>query len=144
MITANAGVLLSQVVHRKEGATRTFLICDAGMNDLARPAMYDAFHAIEPVRTPAPDVQAEHVDVVGPICESSDVFGKQRALPPMRSGDLLVFRTAGAYGATMSNMYNGRPLVPEVLVTGKDYAVVRRRPSWEEMIALESLAPWQV
>ncbi|WP_404381400.1 diaminopimelate decarboxylase [Caenispirillum salinarum] len=143
LITANAGVLLSRVVHRKEGATRTFLICDAGMNDLARPAMYDAFHAIEPVRAPAPGVENEHVDVVGPICESSDVFGKQRALPPMRADDLLVFRTAGAYGATMSNMYNGRPLVPEVLVKDGDYAVVRRRPSWEEMIALESPAPWQ-
>lgn len=84
LITANAGVLLSRVVHRKEGATRTFLICDAGMNDLARPAMYDAFHAIEPVRAAAPGAAVEHVDVVGPICESSDVFGKQRRFRPCR------------------------------------------------------------
>lgn len=143
LITANAGVLLSRVVHRKEGATRTFLICDAGMNDLARPAMYDAFHAIQPVTEPAAGTEREQVDVVGPICESSDVFAKQRSLPPMQAGDLLVFRTAGAYGATMSNMYNGRPLVPEVLVKDGQYAVVRRRPTWQEMIALESAAPWQ-
>lgn len=143
LITANAGVLLTKVVHRKEGATRSFLIVDAGMNDLVRPAMYDAFHAIAPVTEPAAGAETELVDVVGPICESSDIFAKQRALPPMGAGDLMVFRTAGAYGAAMSNSYNGRPLVPEVLVNGDRYAVVRRRPSFEEMVQFESLAPWQ-
>ncbi|GAA0595767.1 diaminopimelate decarboxylase [Caenispirillum bisanense] len=143
LITANAGVLLTRVIYRKEGATRTFLIVDAGMNDLVRPAMYDAFHDIAPVAEPAAGSDRELVDVVGPICESSDIFAKQRSLPRLEADDLLVLRTAGAYGAAMSNSYNGRPLVPEVLVNGDQYAVVRRRPSWEEMVALEDLAPWQ-
>jgi diaminopimelate decarboxylase len=142
LLVANAGVLVSRVVHRKEGATRTFAIVDAAMNDLVRPAMYDAHHDIVPVAEPAAGGARELVDVVGPVCESSDVFAKQRAMPPLRAGDLLAMRSAGAYGATMSSMYNSRLLVPEVLVKGQEFAVVRARPTYDEMLALESLPDW--
>ncbi|OAN52349.1 diaminopimelate decarboxylase [Paramagnetospirillum marisnigri] len=142
LLVGNAGILVSRVVYVKEGATRTFLIVDAAMNDLMRPALYDAHHAIFPVHQARPGEEPVEVDVVGPVCESGDTFAKQRRLPPMRSGDLLAFGTAGAYGAAMSSTYNTRPLVPEVLVKDEAYAVVRARPSYDEMRALESLPDW--
>ncbi len=142
LLVGNAGVLVSKVIYVKEGATRTFAICDAAMNDLVRPAMYDAHHDILPVREAAPGAALSAMDVVGPICESGDTFAKQRALPPLEAGDLIAFATAGAYGAAMSSQYNSRPLVPEVLVAGDRFSVVRARPSIEDMLALESLPEW--
>lgn len=141
MIVANAGVLVSEVVHvnaRPDG--RRFLVLDAAMNDLIRPAMYDAYHDIRPVRTR--EGEAVVYDVVGPVCETGDTFTRDRALPPLQGGDLVAFMTAGAYGAVMASEYNTRPLVPEVLVRGGDYAVIRPRPTYDEMLAREPLAPW--
>jgi diaminopimelate decarboxylase len=143
MIAANAGVLVSRVIHvhqRAEG--RRFLVVDAAMNDLMRPALYDAFHDIRPVAEPAPDAGQSPYDVVGPVCETGDTFCRDRVLPPLQAGDLAAFMTAGAYGAAMSSEYNSRPLVPEVLVRGDRFAVVRPRPSYEAMLAREPLAPW--
>ena len=142
MIAANAGVLLAQVLHvheRPEG--RRFLVIDAAMNDLLRPAMYDAYHDIRPLKPRAGE--AKTYDVVGPICESGDTFTRDRVLPPLEAGDLVAFMTAGAYGAAMSSEYNSRLLVPEVLVKGDQFAVVRPRPTYEDMLAREAPAPWQ-
>jgi diaminopimelate decarboxylase len=142
LLVGNAGILVSRVVRVKEGSTRTFLIVDAAMNDLMRPSLYDAYHSILPVTEPEGGAPLGEVDVVGPVCETGDTFAKQRRLPPMRADDLLAFGTAGAYGAAMSSTYNTRPLIPEVLVKGAEYAVVRARPTYEEMRALESLPGW--
>jgi diaminopimelate decarboxylase len=143
MIAANAGVLVSEVIHvheRPEG--RRFLVIDAGMNDLIRPAMYDAYHAISPLNEPAKDAGLMTYDVVGPVCETGDTFTRDRDLSPLGAGDLVAFLSAGAYGAAMSSEYNSRPLVPEVLVKGDDYAVIRPRPTYDEMLAREPMAPW--
>jgi diaminopimelate decarboxylase len=143
VIAANAGVLLSRVTHvnlRPDG--RRFLVLDAAMNDLIRPAMYDAFHDIRPVRAPATDAVAEPYDVVGPVCETGDTFARDRMLPPLAAGDLVAFMSAGAYGAVMASEYNSRPLVPEVLVHGDQFAIVRPRPTYDQMLAAEPLAPW--
>ena len=143
VIAANAGVLVARVIHvhaRPEGPR--FLVLDAAMNDLIRPAMYEAFHEIKPLRQPEPDAQPVTYDVVGPICETGDTFARERSLPPLKAGDLVAFLSAGAYGASMSSEYNSRPLVPEVLVRGDRYAVVRPRPTYEDMLAREPLAPW--
>lgn len=142
MLVGNAGVLVSRIITVKNGATRSFVICDAAMNDLIRPAMYDAYHKILPVVQAAPNAALHPVDVVGPICESGDTFAKQRVLPPLAKDDLIVFGTAGAYGATMSSTYNSRRLVPEVLVKDDHFAVVRARPTYDDMLALESLPRW--
>ncbi len=142
-MVGNAGVLVSRVVYVKKGPTRTFLVVDAGMNDLLRPAMYDAYHAIRPLREGQAVTSSSPVDVVGPICESSDVFAKNVSLPPMAADDLLAFMSAGAYGASMASMYNARPLIPEVLVKDDGFAIVRRRPTYEEMMAFEQLPDWQ-
>lgn len=142
LIVGNAGILVTRVVYVKEGATRTFVIVDAAMNDLVRPAMYDAHHDIAPVSEPDVNTVRRPVDVVGPVCESSDTFAQQRPLPPVSSGDLLAIGTAGAYGAVMSSGYNARPLVPEVLVKGEAFAIVRRRPTYEEMLSQEILPDW--
>jgi diaminopimelate decarboxylase len=141
-IAGNAGVLLSKVIYRKEGLSRTFLIVDAAMNDLMRPALYDAHHAIWPVQASPPEVERTAVDVVGPVCESGDTFARGRRLPPLESGDLIAFMTAGAYGAVMANQYNGRPLAPEVLVDGDRFHIVRRRPTLAELTALDDVPPW--
>jgi diaminopimelate decarboxylase len=141
MIAANAGVLVARVQHvnaRPEG--RNFLVLDAAMNDLLRPAMYEAWHDIRPVR-PRPGEPVVY-DVVGPICETGDTFTRDRALPPMQAGDLVAFMTAGAYGAAMSSEYNSRLLAPEVLVRGDQFAVVRPRPTYDDMLARERPAPW--
>ncbi|HVG46709.1 MAG TPA: diaminopimelate decarboxylase, partial [Rubellimicrobium sp.] len=142
LIAGNAGVLLSRVIYVKEGEGRDFLILDAAMNDLVRPAMYDAHHDIVPVREPAPDSPGRTYDVVGPVCETGDTFGRARALPDLREGDLVAFRSAGAYGAVMASEYNSRPLVPEVLVQNDQFAVIRPRPSYEELIGKDSIPAW--
>jgi diaminopimelate decarboxylase len=141
MIAANAGVLLARVLHiheRPEG--RRFVVLDAAMNDLIRPAMYDAYHDIRPVR-PRPGAPVLY-DVVGPVCETGDTFTRERPLPPLEAGDLVAFMTAGAYGAAMSSEYNTRPLAPEVLVKGAAFAVIRGRPSYEEMLRREQTPAW--
>jgi diaminopimelate decarboxylase len=143
VIAANAGVLVARVIHihdRPEGPS--FVVLDAAMNDLIRPAMYDAYHDIQPLRPHPADAERGAYDVVGPVCESGDTFARQRILPRLASGDLVAFMSAGAYGATMSSEYNTRPLAPEVLVRGDRFAVVRPRPTYEEMLAREPLAPW--
>jgi diaminopimelate decarboxylase len=112
------------------------------MNDLIRPALYQAHHDIQPVRAPAPGAPRKPVDFVGPICESTDRFAKDRQMPPIAEGDLVAFMTAGAYGATLSSQYNSRPLAAEVLVRGDAFETVRRRPTFEEMIGLERLPGW--
>lgn len=142
LIAGNAGVLISRVEYVKERDGRTFVILDAGMNDLMRPALYGAHHEVLPVRTPAMGAPRRAVDLVGPICESTDRFAKDRPMPPLEEGDLVAFMTAGAYGATLSSQYNSRPLVAEALVRGDACAVVRRRPTFEEMIALERAPDW--
>jgi len=141
MIAANAGVLVARVLHvnrRPEG--RNFLVLDAAMNDLLRPAMYDAYHDIRPVKPR--DGEPVVYDVVGPVCETGDTFTRDRALPSIEGGDLIAFMTAGAYGAAMASEYNSRLLAPEVLVRGSEYAVVRPRPTYEDMLERERPAPW--
>ncbi|MEE2691426.1 MAG: diaminopimelate decarboxylase [Pseudomonadota bacterium] len=142
MIVGNAGVLVARVVYDKDADGRRFLILDAGMNDLIRPALYGAFHAIEPVRATPEETPTVAYDVVGPVCESSDLFARGRLLPVLKAGDLVAFMSAGAYGAVQGSQYNTRPATPEVLVNGARFAVVRRRPRFEEMIAGESTPDW--
>ena len=141
-IVADAGVLVTRVEFVKDGGHIQFAVLDAGMNDLMRPAMYDSHHDIVPVRMPEAGAARIDYDVVGPICESSDIFAKRRKLPKLSAGDLVVMATAGAYGATMSSTYNARALVPEVLVDAGRFAVVRRRVSLEEQLGWESLPSW--
>lgn len=141
LLAANAGVLLSRVIHvneRNDG--RQFLVLDAGMNDLMRPALYDAFHDLVPVQPR--EGEPRLYDLVGPICESTDVFARDRLLPPMQAGDLVAFMGAGAYGAVLAGEYNSRPLVPEVLVDGDRWAEVRVRPTYDEMWKREPRADW--
>jgi diaminopimelate decarboxylase len=142
LIVGNAGVLVSAVIYVKEGEGRDFLILDAAMNDLIRPAMYDAHHDIVPVIEPAPGSEQRPYDVVGPVCESGDTFARARQLPPLAAGDLVAFRSAGAYGAVMASEYNTRPLIPEVLVNGRDFAVIRARPSFDEMLNRDTIPEW--
>ncbi len=137
-----AGILLSRVVTVKAGRARSFVILDAAMNDLIRPALYDAWHPIRPVRSPPPGAPLVEVDVVGPVCESGDTFARGRLLPPLAPGDLVAIGAAGAYGAVMASSYNSRPLVPEVLVDGAAFAVVRKRPTFVETLRDEALPPW--
>ncbi len=141
-IVGNAGVMLSEVIYVKEGEGRDFLIVDAAMNDLLRPAMYSAHHDIVAVTEPAVGAPLRSFDVVGPVCESGDTFQKGAQLPEMAAGDLIAFRSAGAYGAVMASEYNSRPLVPEVLVSGDHFAVIRARPTFEEMLARDSIPEW--
>ncbi len=142
LIAGNAGILVSRVIYAKEGEGRDFLIVDAAMNDLVRPAMYDAHHDIVAVVEPAAGAMVQPFDVVGPVCETGDTFARARPLPPLKEGDLVAFRSAGAYGAVMASEYNARPLVPEVLVQGDQFAVIRPRPTYEEMISRDTLPPW--
>lgn len=142
LIAGNAGILVTSVIYRKEGEGRDFLIVDAAMNDLVRPAMYEAHHDIIPVVQSAVGTETTPHDIVGPICESGDTFAKERNMPVMQSGDLVAFRSAGAYGAVMSSEYNSRPLIPEVLVNGDQFAVVRARPTYEEMIDRDTIPNW--
>src|SRR5688572_22182742 len=139
MIVGNAGVLLSEVIRIKPGATDPFVIVDAAMNDLMRPSLYDAWHAIDPVRPRGADMIA---NVVGPVCETGDTFATGRRMGAVEAGDLVVFRTAGAYAATMASTYNSRPLTPEVMVSGGDWAVIRERQDIEALIDADKLPPW--
>ena len=142
LIAGNAGLLVAGVIYVKSGEGRDFLILDAAMNDLVRPAMYGAHHDIVPVVEPAPGAESHPYDVVGPVCETGDTFAKARALPPVAAGDLVAFRSAGAYGAVMASEYNSRPLVPEVLVSGDHFAVIRARPTFDEMLARDTIPAW--
>lgn len=139
-LVGNAGILVSKVVYVKKGEEREFLIIDAAMNDLVRPSMYDAYHGIDPVNES--DEDSKLYDVVGPVCETGDSFATNRLITPMKSGDLLAIRSVGAYGAVMASTYNTRKLIPEVIVKDKEFAIVRPRPSYEEIIALDQLPPW--
>ena len=142
LIAGNAGLMVSEVIYVKEGEDREFLIIDGAMNDLIRPAMYDAHHDIVPVVEPAAGIEMAKYDVVGPVCESGDTFAKHREMAPMKSGDLVAFRSAGAYGAVMASEYNSRPLIPEVLVNGDQFAVIRARPTFDEMINRDTIPQW--
>lgn len=141
LIAGNAGLLVSEVIYRKEEG-RHFLVLDAAMNDLIRPAMYEAWHDVVPVVEPAPDTPVNPVDIVGPVCETGDTFAKAREMAHLDAGDLIAFRSAGAYGAVMASEYNSRPLVPEVLVNGDQFAVIRKRPTYAEMLARDSVPSW--
>ena len=142
LIAGNAGLMVSEVIYVKEGEDREFLIIDGAMNDLIRPAMYDAHHDIVPVVEAAAGIEMAKYDIVGPVCESGDTFAKHREMAPMKSGDLVAFRSAGAYGAVMASEYNSRPLVPEVLVNRDQFAVIRARPTFDEMINRDTIPQW--
>ncbi len=142
MIVGNAGIMVSRVIYVKENEGKTFVVQDGAMNDLIRPTLYDAYHeflAVEQSRNET----AQEVDVVGPVCETGDYFAKSRRLPKLQQGDLIAVMTAGAYGAVQSGTYNTRPLIPEILVKGDQFAIVRPRQTYEELIGLDRLAPWQ-
>ena len=140
LIVGNAGILVSSVLGVKIGDNRNFLILDAAMNDLIRPAMYDAYHDIIPVRQPS-SPEAVY-DVVGPVCETGDTFAKKRTMPKLTESDLVAFRSAGAYGAVMSSEYNTRPLIPEVMVNKNEFSIIRKRPSYEEIIDRDIIPNW--
>jgi len=142
LIAANAGILVARVLYVKRGEPKTFIIVDAAMNDLIRPTLYEAYHEIWPVADPAPGAAMMTSDVVGPVCETGDYLALDRALPELRSGDLIAVMTAGAYGAVLASQYNSRLLVPEVLVAGDRYAVTRPRPHYGDMLAAERLPDW--
>ncbi|WP_050524773.1 diaminopimelate decarboxylase [Pseudorhodobacter wandonensis] len=142
LISGNAGILVSEVIYVKNGEDRDFLIVDAAMNDLIRPAMYGSHHDIIALNEPAAGAEQQPYDIVGPICESGDTFAKARNLPALQAGDLIALRSAGAYGAVMSSEYNSRPLVPEVLVHGDHFAVIRARPTFDEMLSRDTIPEW--
>jgi diaminopimelate decarboxylase len=142
VLAGSAGLLVSRVIYIKEGSTRRFIVLDAAMNDLIRPALYDAWHDIVPVRLPERGAALQPADVVGPVCETGDTFAVDRDLPPLAEGDLVAFTAAGAYGAVMSTTYNSRPLVPEVLVSGERFAVIRARPSYDALLSLDTIPSW--
>ncbi len=142
MIAGNAGILVTRTTFVKEGADKTFTIVDAAMNDLLRPTLYEAFHDVRPVMESLEEMPPIVQDIVGPVCETGDYLALNRNLPPFKTGDLMAVMTTGAYGAVMSSTYNSRPMVPEVMVRGDQYAVVRPRPSYEELIGLDRMPPW--
>lgn len=137
VIVGNAGILITKVLYTKENILKKFVVVDAGMNDLIRPAFYQAYHKIIPVEDKYSDYEV--VDVVGPICESSDFLAKERKLPKVKRGDLLAVMSVGAYGFVMSSNYNSRPRVPEILVDGDTYYIIRRRETIEDLLALENI-----
>ncbi len=142
ILVAEAGVMVTRVIYVKTTASRRFVIVDAAMNDLLRPSLYRAHHAIVPVAMAAPDAGREVYDVVGPVCETGDVIATDRPLAPVAADDLLAVACAGAYGAVMASGYNGRLLVPEVLVNGDQFAVVRPRQTYEELLLQDRIPPW--
>ncbi len=142
LISGNAGLLVSAVIYVKQGEGRDFLILDAAMNDLVRPSMYGAHHDIVPVIEPAAGAESQPYDVVGPVCETGDTFAKGRPMAKVSPGDLVAFRSAGAYGAVMASEYNSRPLIPEVLVQGDHFAVIRARPTLDEMLGRDTIPEW--
>jgi diaminopimelate decarboxylase len=141
MIVGNAGLMISKVIYVKDGEAKRFIILDAAMNDLVRPAMYDAFHHIAPVKQARADRMIT-ATIVGPVCETGDTFATDRAIADVMAGDLVAFHSAGAYGAVMSGSYNTRPLIPEVMVRGNEFAIIRPRVTVNDLIALDRKAPW--
>jgi diaminopimelate decarboxylase len=142
LIAANAGILVSEVVYVKKGETKTFAILDAGMNDLIRPAMYDAHHDIVPLVEPRDGAKRTHYDIVGPVCESSDRFAAEREMPELSAGDLVAILGAGAYGAVMASAYNARPPAPEILVKGDRWSVVRPRMDDDALVGTDRIPDW--
>ena len=142
LIAANAGILVARVLYIKRGEEKTFAILDAGMNDLIRPALYDSHHEIVRVDEPSPDAARRRYDVVGPVCETSDIFAADRDLPELKSGELVAILTTGAYGAVMSSAYNARPPAPEVLVKGDQWSIVRPRQEYDELLGNERIPDW--
>lgn len=142
LIAGNAGIMVSKVIYVKSGEGRDFLILDGAMNDLLRPAMYEAHHDIVSVNEPAPGIEQQPYDIVGPVCETGDTFAKERMMAPLAPGDLVAFRSAGAYGAVMASEYNTRPLIPEVLVHEDQFAVIRERPTFDEMLKRDTIPEW--
>ena len=142
LLVANAGILVTKIVYMKSGEGKSFVIVDAAMNDLIRPTLYEAFHDIKPINEPSANHSRMVADVVGPVCESGDYLALGRDLPVQQAGDLLAVLSAGAYGAVQAGTYNTRPLIPEVLVKGHDFSVIRARQSYEELIGLDHLPDW--
>jgi diaminopimelate decarboxylase len=142
LIAANAGILVTRVLYIKDGERKTFAIVDAAMNDLIRPALYDSHHEIVRVSEPSPDTGRRRYDVVGPVCETADIFAADRDLPELKSGELVAILTTGAYGAVMSSAYNARPPAPEVLVKGEQWSVVRPRPDDDALFGSERIPDW--
>jgi diaminopimelate decarboxylase len=143
VLVGEAGILVTSVLYDKPGESRRFVIVDAAMNDLVRPSMYDAYHGVLPIRETSSDIMLSDADIVGPVCETGDTFARHRATPPVDPGDMLAILSAGAYGAVMSSTYNARLLIPEVLVNGNAFAVVRARPSYDDLLKLDQFADWQ-
>ena len=142
VFVGNAGILVSEVVYVKQGAAKTFVIVDAAMNDLIRPTLYEAHHDIRPVRQPGPQAPRVVADVVGGVCETGDYLALDREIPAVASGDLVAIMTAGAYGAVQAGTYNTRTLLPEILVRGGEWAVVRPRQTYDDLIGMDDMAPW--
>ena len=142
LIVGNAGVLVSTVIFVKRGENKNFVVVDAAMNDLIRPTLYDAHHEIRPLREPSRHDARLRADVVGPICESGDYLALDREMPELRAGDRIAILSAGAYGAVQAGTYNSRLLIPEVMVKGDAFAVIRPRPSYAELIGLDKIPPW--
>jgi len=140
-LAGEAGILVTEIVYMKESGGRSFAVVDAAMNDLIRPMLYEAWHDIDPVAEPDGDARSP-VDIVGPVCETGDIFAVQREMPPLQSGDLLAIRSAGAYGAVMSSTYNSRLLIPEVMVNGDHSAVIRPRQDYDTLIGLDTVPDW--
>jgi diaminopimelate decarboxylase len=142
LIVGNAGILVTRVLFLKRGEAKNFVVVDAAMNDLIRPTLYDAHHQIWPVAEPNTNVRHIRADVVGPVCESGDFLALNRDLAEPKDGDLLAVMTAGAYGAVQAGTYNTRPLVPEVLVKGAEWAIVRPRLEVDQLLALDRMPDW--
>ena len=142
LLVANAGILVTKIVYMKSGEGKSFMIVDAAMNDLIRPTLYEAFHDIKPVNEPSTHQARVVADVVGPVCESGDYLALGRDLPAQQAGDLLAILSAGAYGAVQAGTYNTRRLVPEILVKGNEFATIRPRQTYEELIGLDHLPNW--
>ena len=139
---ANAGVLITKIIYEKRTNEKNFLIVDAAMNDLLRPALYNAYHSIIPVKENKDKLNMMHYDIVGPICETGDLFAKNLSLSKLKSNDLLALCSVGAYGSVMSSQYNGRQLIPEVLVKDKEFSLVRTRPPVDDLWRYESIPTW--
>ena len=142
LLTGNAGLMVSSVIYNKSGEGRDFMIVDAAMNDLIRPAMYEAYHEIIPVIESTENSETQDYDIVGPVCETGDTFANKRALTPVADGEMVAFRSAGAYGAVMASEYNTRPLIPEILVHGDQFSIIRDRPSIEAIIKRDIIPDW--
>lgn len=142
LIAGNAGIFVTSVIYIKRTATRNFAIIDGAMNDFIRPALYQAHHDVVPLVVPSPDAVMEEYDIVGPVCETTDILARERVLPSLKEGDLLAFRSAGAYSAVMSSTYNSRPLVAEVMVKGAQHHTIRPRQTYEQLLALDSTPGW--